>query len=152
MFNLIPKRKKEDRLTQFDKDWGNIWERGLAGALFDTPARFFDNMAFPKVDISESKKEIIINAEIPGVDNKDIDVSIDGRYLSIKGEKKQEKEEKDSNYHMIERSYGSFQRTVELPADVDEENVEAKYKRGILKIKLKKVKGSETRKIEVKSA
>ncbi len=149
MFNLIPKRKKEDLPTPFDKRLDSLFDGGFGGNWFDAPARFFEDIAFPKVDVGESKKEITVNAEIPGVDSKDIDVSIDGRLLTIRGEKKQEKEEKDSNYHRVERSYGSFRRTVSLPADVDEDKVEAKYKKGVLKIKLKKAKGSESKKIEV---
>jgi HSP20 family protein len=71
--------------------------------------------------------------------------------LTIKGEKKREKEEKDENYHCMERSYGYFNRTIELPADVDPEKVDASYKKGVLKIELKKTKESEIKKIEIKS-
>ena len=72
--------------------------------------------------------------------------------MTIKGEKKQEKEEKDSNYHRIERSYGYFNRSVDLPVEVDPEKVDASYKRGILKIIMRKSKESETKKIDVKTS
>ena len=85
------------------------------------------------------------------MDAKDIDVSLSGRHLTIKGEKKKEKEEKDKNFHRIERSYGSFHRTIELPTEVDESSVKASYKKGVLKIELAKIKGAESKTITVKS-
>jgi HSP20 family protein len=105
---------------------------------------------FPVLDISEGKKEITVKAEIPGVEAGDLDVSLDERTLIIKGKKKQEKEDKDENYHRMERSYGYFRRTVQLPADVDPSKVEASYKKGVLKVVLKKTKESEAKKIEVR--
>ena len=112
---------------------------------------FREDRLLPSVDISEGKKDITVKAEIPGVEANDIDISLNGKLLTIKGEKKQEKEEKDENYHRMERSYGYFNRTIELPAEVDPEKVDASYKKGVLKIELKKTRESETKKIEIKS-
>jgi len=141
MFQLIPwKKKQENRAVQSGKETGSLFER------------FFESGFHPKVDVTEGKKDITVKSEIPGVDPKYIDVSVNGRLLTIKGEKKQEKEEKDKNCHRIERSYGYFSRTVELPADVDDTNAEATCKKGVLQIVLKKTKESESRRIEVKTA
>ena len=105
---------------------------------------------FPTTDILEDKKKITLKVEIPGIEARDIDVSLDGRRLTIKGEKKQEKEEKEEHYRRTERTYGQFRRTIELPADVDQSKVDASYKRGVLKIELKKIKESHPKKIEVR--
>ncbi len=121
--------------------------------LFD---KFFEAIPFseqefvPSVDISETDQDIIVQAEIPGVNPKDLDISLNGRLLTIKGEKKSEHEEKRENFHKIERKYGAFSRTLELPADVDPDKVEAVYKDGVLKIKLPKIESGK--KIEVKAS
>jgi len=94
----------------------------------------------PAVDISENEKEIIIHAEIPGVNAKDLDITLSGRSLTMKGEREQEQGEKIENYHRIERRYGSFFRSFELPADVDGDGVEAGYKDGVLTVNLPETK------------
>jgi HSP20 family protein len=94
----------------------------------------------------KGRKEITVKAEIPGVEADDLDVSLDERMLIIGGERKQEKEEKEENYHRMERSYGHFRRAVQLPADVDPQKIEASYKKGVLKIVSKKTKESEVKK------
>ena len=107
---------------------------------------------YPHLDVKDEKKKIIVEAEMPGLESNDIDVSLDGRLLTIKGEKRKEKEDKTDRYYHFERSYGRYHRTIELPAEVESSHVDASYKRGVLKIELKKAKGSETRRIEVKAA
>jgi len=92
----------------------------------------------PRVDVTESEKEIKIAAELPGIDEKDIDVSVTRDTLTIKGEKKEEKEEDGKDYYRMERSYGSFCRTIPLPVEVDTEKISASYKKGILNIKIPK--------------
>lgn len=94
--------------------------------------------AFPAVDIAETDKEILVTAEIPGLDEKDLDISLRGNHLYLRGEKKAEKEEKGEYYYHKESSYGTFQRVISLPVEVDEDNIEATYKKGVLKIKLPK--------------
>lgn len=84
----------------------------------------------PPIDMSEDDKAYKITAEVPGLDAKDVDVSVTGDRLVLKGEKRQEKEEKDKNYYFSERSYGSFQRAFELPAIVDRDKVTADYSKG----------------------
>jgi len=92
----------------------------------------------PCVDVSETKDDVIINTEIPGMSKDDVKVSIQDNVLTLSGEKKQEKEEKDSNYHRLERSYGSFSRSFTLPTTVQPDKVKAAYKDGILRITLPK--------------
>jgi HSP20 family protein len=103
---------------------------------------------FPSLDVSETKNEIVVKAEVPGMDPKDIDISLSDGMLSIRGERKQEKEEKEENYHLVERSYGSFARSVALPKEVKHDKISASYKDGVLKIVLPK--SEEARKKEVK--
>jgi HSP20 family protein len=92
----------------------------------------------PSVDVSESKDNVIINVEIPGMSKDDVKVSVQDNVLTLSGERKQEKEEKDTSYHRIERSYGSFSRSFTLPTSVQPDKVKASYKDGILKIVLPK--------------
>jgi len=104
----------------------------------------------PPLDISETDENILVKVEAPGIEPKDIDISVSGDTLTIKGEKKLEKEEKGKNYHFVERSYGSFSRSVGLPASVNSDQVKAEYKKGILEITLPKSEKSKAKKIPVK--
>jgi HSP20 family protein len=92
----------------------------------------------PSVDIHETDKALVVTAELPGVDEKDIDIEVDGRDLVLKGKRGFEKETKEENYQRIERSYGSFYRSFRLPDYVDVDHIEAKTERGLLKITLPK--------------
>ncbi len=105
----------------------------------------------PAVDVSESGEQITITAEVPGMDAKDIEISLVGDILTIKGEKKAEREEKGENFHMVERSYGSFSRSLKLPAGVDPDKVEASYKQGVLTIALPKKEEVKPKAIEIKA-
>lgn len=119
---------------------------------FSLSERFpFEAGEFPSLDISEDEKQIAVKAELPGVDPKDIEITVSQGRLIIKGEKKFEDEEKKDNYHVIERSYGSFQRSVSLPAEVDENKVKANYKDGILTLTMPKSQKSKTVKVKVES-
>ena len=153
MFDLMPWRKRENKgVVRFRSELDNLFDRFFGPDHFATGEFFRDGSWFPTVDISEGKKEITVKAEIPGAEPKDFDISLDGRRLTIKGEKKQEKEEKEENYHRVERSYGYFNRTVELPVEVEPDKVEASYKKGVLKIVMKKSKESESKKIDIKTS
>lgn len=105
----------------------------------------------PAVDISESEDKITVKAEIPGMEAKDIDISMSGDTLTIKGEKKTEKEEKEENYHVVERSYGSFRRSMKLPAVVNADKVDATYKNGVLTVVLPKKEEVKPKAIEIKA-
>jgi HSP20 family protein len=117
------------------------------------PASSFSFSA-PAIDMSEDDKAYKISAELPGLDAKDVDLSISGDTLILKGEKRQEKEEKEKNYYFSERAYGSFQRAFELPSSVDREKIAADYSKGVLTITLPKTPDAQKqqKKIEVKSS
>ena len=110
------------------------------------------NMLAPRIEVTESDKEIEISAELPGLKRKDVDISLDGNLLTIRAEKKVEAEQKDKNVHMTERSYGVFYRVLELPTAVDPSTVQATMSNGVLKIKIPKPPQAEAKKIEVKEA
>jgi len=126
--------------------------------LFD---RFFNDLSLPSFfgeesvlvpafDISEAEKEYVITGEVPGMDVEDLDVTLLDSILTVKGEKKQEKEEKDENYRRLERRYGSFERSFRIPEKVKADELEATYKDGILRLTLPKAEVAKVKKIEVK--
>lgn len=105
------------------------------------------------VDVAENGKSYVITAELPGVEEKNVEVSVDDDLLVIKGEKRQEKEEKDNNHYLSERSYGSFQRMFTLPRGTDTAGVQANFHNGVLTVTVPKVAQSQNaRKIEIKAA
>jgi HSP20 family protein len=117
-------------------------------------ARFTPDMLSPKIDVAESKDAIEVMAELPGVDERDVDVTLANRILTVRGEKKTERDEqdKDKNWHVVERSYGSFSREIPLPFDPDPAKVEAKFDNGVLRVHLPKPPeiASKQQKIEIK--
>ncbi len=131
-------RSQIDQLFEdfFGREWG--WPLAAKGAWS------------PAMEVSESDTDVVVRAEVPGMEAKDIEIAIRGDVLTISGEKKEEKEEKKKSYHRIETRYGSFERTVTLPAAVDVEKVKAECKKGVLSITLPKKEGAKPRKIEVK--
>jgi HSP20 family protein len=104
----------------------------------------------PSVDISENAEEFILKAEIPGVNKDDVKVSIADDIVSIQGERKQEKEERDKKFHRVERSYGSFLRTFSLPSNIDDAKVQAQFKDGLLTVRLPKSATAKPKSIDVK--
>ncbi len=121
--------------------------------------RFFDDFGFPElvdekqwmptIDLSETDDHVIVRAEVPGMDKKDIHISMSDGLLTIQGEKKQEKEEKKENYRFVERRYGSFSRSLRVPSGVDADKIEASYKDGVLKVAIPKSESEKSRKIEI---
>jgi HSP20 family protein len=103
----------------------------------------------PPVDIYEDEHNIVLKLEVPGIDEKDIDVRIDNNTLTVHGERKIEKEEKEENFRRVERQYGSFTRSFILPTSVDPQQVSADYNKGVLKIKLAKKAEAKTKQIKV---
>jgi HSP20 family protein len=104
-----------------------------------------------RMDVSETSKEVRITAELPGLDEKDVEVTVTNNMLTIKGEKKVEKEEEEGDYYYSERSYGYFDRTIALPQGIDAENAKAKLKKGVLKVTIPKKPEAQSwrRKIEL---
>lgn len=146
-FGLVPWRGE---LGSFRREMDSLFDRFFHG----WPMRVSKDEGFwaPSVDVSETAKEVIVKAELPGMDPKEIEVSVRGDILTLGGERKQEKEEKGENFHRVERSYGSFSRSVQLPAEVDAAKVDATYKDGVLKITMPKTKAAAAKKIQVKTA
>ena len=145
MLQLVPKR--DGFLSLFP-------ETGLFDRFFndlELPDIFGEEgMVVPAFDITETEKEYIITGEIPGIDVKDLDITLLEGILTIKGEKKKETEDKDENYHRIERDYGSFQRNFRLPAKVKTDKLDATYKDGVLKLTIPKAEVTKPKKIEIK--
>ncbi|MFC1884567.1 Hsp20/alpha crystallin family protein [Thermodesulfobacteriota bacterium] len=149
MSNLIPWRGVKD-LEGLKKEMDDLFERF---SDWRPSLRLRDKGDWiPSVDLTETAKEIIVRAEVPGMEKEDIDVSLESKTLTIRGEKKTEHEENEENVHRVERRYGSFMRSIELPAEVNPDKVNATYKGGVLRLKLPKVKSQSAKKIEVKGS
>ncbi|MEN6464861.1 MAG: Hsp20/alpha crystallin family protein [Syntrophaceae bacterium] len=110
-------------------------------------------MEYPQVDVRETDKDLKVSAELPGLTDKDIEVLISGDSLTIKGEKKEEKEDRKENYHRMERRYGSFRRVVQLPGEVKADIAQAVFKNGVLEITIPKTEEAkkEKKKVEIKT-
>jgi len=103
----------------------------------------------PEIDVRETDNEIIVEAEVPGMDQKDVNVTIKDNVLTLKGEKKREQEEKEANYYRVERTYGSFMRTMMLPSRVSADKATAKYKNGVLRITVPKIEEVKPKEIAI---
>lgn len=106
----------------------------------------------PAVDIYETESNLVLKSELPGIDPKDVEVRIENGTLYLKGERKQESDVKDENYHRIERSYGSFTRTFSLPSSVDVDNVKAEFKDGVLTLTLAKREAAKPKTVKINVA
>lgn len=116
------------------------------------PSRETFSALRPSMNVAETDKEIEVTAELPGLRESDVQVNVDNDILTVKGEKKAEKEEKDRNYHMVERTYGSFSRSLRLPSGLDADQIEATLSNGVLKVVIPKPASSNAKKIEVKAS
>lgn len=154
--DMLPWRREEE-------DHPVVSLRREMDRLFEDFVRGFDIERFPsmglasgrfnpKVDVAEDEREMEVTAELPGLTDDDIEVTLTENALTLKGEKKEEREEKDKNYHRIERSSGSFHRVIPLSAEVNRDKVTASFKKGVLRITLPKTKAAreKRKKIEVK--
>jgi len=104
----------------------------------------------PAVDIAEQEDEFTVKVELPGVSKDDVKITVESNILTVRGEKKQEKETKKENYHRVERSYGSFQRSFTLPTAIINEKIDAAFKDGILTVRVPKAEEAKPKQIEVK--
>ncbi len=146
-------------IVQLHREVDRLFEntfRGFGMTPFTTdvfPSLTAAGLLKPQVDISATENEYSISVEVPGVDEKDVKVEVTDNTLTIRGEKQQEKEEKDKNYYCVERSYGSFQRILSLPEDADQKDIRATFTKGVLTIKMprKMVPESTARQIDIKS-
>ncbi len=150
--DLPARREEHDPFSLLRQEMNRLFDgfdRGFLTEPFQDRLESFR----PRVDVSETDKEIRIAAELPGMDEKDIEVSVSKDAVTIKGEKKEEKEDKGKAYYHMERSYGSFLRTIPLPAEVDSEKIKAEFRKGILTVTMPKTEKAieETRKIPIKA-
>jgi HSP20 family protein len=146
VWELTPWRPFEfDRIR---REMDRLWDSFLEGR----PMRRAEESGewLPSLDVSETKNDVVIKAELPGMDPKDIDISLANGFLTIKGEKKHEKEEKEENYHLVERSYGSFTRSVRLPREVQSDKISASFKNGVLRVTLPKSEEAKKKEIKIK--
>lgn len=146
MFEVQPWRPFRE-LSNLRREMDKVWEDFFGGGEIVSA----EGSWIPSVDISETKDNLIIKAEVPGIDAKDIDISIAGDMLTIKGEKKQQVEEKDENYHRLETRYGSFSRMIRLPVAIDADKTTATYEKGVLKLVLPKKEEVKSKQIEIKT-
>lgn len=143
-------RREVDRLfDDFDKGFWRLPSR----SLFDVEPFWRRGPTAPAVDIVEREKDYQITAELPGMEEKDVELKVANGVMTIKGEKKEEKEEKKKDYYLSERRYGAFQRAFSLPDGVDADKIEASFKKGVLMVTLPKTPEAikPERKIEVKA-
>jgi HSP20 family protein len=133
----VPVRYYDDPFTALNRNMDSLFENFFSGFDLEPWEKSFKSFT-PNVEVSESDKEINVTAELPGMDEKDIDISLTHEALTISGEKKDEKEDNGNGYYMKERSYGSFKRTIPLYSEINSEKVNAHFKKGVLKITLPK--------------
>ncbi len=145
-------RSEFDRMFDRFAEFGMPPFRGMVGLTPSSETSFGFNV--PAVDVTEDDKAYKIAAELPGLEEKDVEVSVTGDVLTLKGEKRQEKEEKNKNWYVSERTYGAFQRAFELPQGVDRGKIAAEFAKGVLTVTLPKSPEAQKQqqKIDVKAA
>lgn len=145
--------RADDPFASLQRQMNRLFDDAFAGYAPLARAGSGATLA-PSIDVKETDKAIEVEAELPGVDEKDVQVTLEDGVLTIKGEKKAEKEESKKGYYMSERSYGSFLRSFELPAGIDADKVNATFTKGVLKVTLPKPAEAQAKakKIEIKAA
>jgi HSP20 family protein len=144
---LVQFRKGANPLTRLHNEMDDLFDGFLRG--LDRP--FSGYKAWPAIDVAEQDDAIVVRAEVPGCKPEEIDISVYGNTLTISGEKKERREDKDKGYYHVETTYGSFRRDVNLPTDVDNSKVQATCKDGVLSITLPKAEVSKAVKVQVKN-
>ena len=142
-------RREVDRL--FEDFAGGLWRSSFGRSFFDIEPAWRSRSAMstmPAIDVTETDKAYAITAELPGMDEKNVEVKVADDILTIKGEKQEEKEEKTKDYHLSERSFGSFQRAFQVPSGVDTDKIDAKFSKGVFTVTLPK--STEAQKAEKK--
>jgi len=132
-------------LNRLQRDMDRMLSTGYPSYLRSAPS-------FPALNIWSNEDELIITAEVPGINPEDLDLSVVGDNLTLKGERKAEEMDENARYHRQERGYGSFSRTVQLPFPVDIDKVDANFTNGVLEITMPRAEADKPRKIAVKSA
>ena len=131
-----------DPFAEMRAEMDRVFDSFLGRSFFGRPALFGRPAAAttiaPDLDIRENDKEIVLEAELPGIDEKNVGVVVRNGVLSLKGEKKSERDEKNDTYHLVERSYGSFERSFQLPDSADEAEIRADFIKGVLRVVIPK--------------
>ncbi len=144
----LPKlRSKSESIRTRDSVFDDLFNE-----LYSLPTSFLSKCGVdlsPRIDISETDAAYKIEAELPGINQKEIDVKIDNNILTIKGKKEDIKEEKEKNYHLRERYYGAFQRSISLPNNIEPEKIKASFENGVLNISVPKNDKRTPKKIEI---
>jgi HSP20 family protein len=130
-------------------EMNKLFDNFFTGAVAPVRESEWRTTFFPAIDVHETTNEVIVTAELPGIKPEEVEINLTGNILTLKGEKKDEVDEKGKNWHRIERSYGSFQRAFQLPETVDPEKAKATYDKGVLKINIAKTESSRPRTIKV---
>jgi HSP20 family protein len=130
------RREMETLQRDMDRLFADFWRD--EGRMFNMPEMFASRHLMPRVDEHEDEKGFHVEIELPGMDQKDVDITLADGMLTIRGEKKQEEEVKDKDFYRKERSFGSFRRVLPLPGDVDESKIKASFEKGVLMIDLPK--------------
>ncbi|MCL4479362.1 MAG: Hsp20/alpha crystallin family protein [Deltaproteobacteria bacterium] len=139
-----PLRELESTMERFNR----LFDENI-GRLRFTDEELATGTWYPSVDIYETKDEVVLKAELPGMEKKDFSIEVKDNMLMLKGERKFERETKEENYYRIERSYGTFHRSFTLPAAVDRDKIKAKYREGILEISMPKVESAKPKQVSV---
>lgn len=135
-------------LTGIREDMNRLFDSFFSG-LPEQRRGLLEGEWAPSIDIAETDEDIVVTAELPGVKQEEVDITIADGVLTLKGEKKEEKEVKEKNYHRIERTYGSFQRSISLPTGTEAGKAKATYKDGILRITIPKVEEAKPKQIKI---
>lgn len=140
--------RRTSGFDEFDRIFDNFFKNALTN--INAPTLSVTDLAV-KLDVSETDTSYLIHAELPGVAEDEIELTLSENVLTLSGEKQQESEEEGKNFHRVERNYGSFKRVMQLPSDADEGSVSAKMKNGVLNIEIGKVKEAEkeTKRIKI---
>lgn len=145
--DIMPWRhgREAGALSSLRREFNDMFDRFWSGAL--EPLQL--GRWTPAVDVSETDDAVMVQAEVPGMDPSEIDVSLEGNVLTIKGEKKDEREEKGENFHRVERQYGTFIRSVQLPTEVVAEKVSASFRNGVLEVRLPKSEDAKPKRVAI---
>ncbi|MBW2269118.1 MAG: Hsp20/alpha crystallin family protein [Deltaproteobacteria bacterium] len=137
--------------AELERVLGPAWRRLPGESEFASMPGAIQGLLRPNIDISEGKRAYTVQAELPGVEIADLSIEVDGHTLTIRGDKRQEREGDDEGYHCIERSYGSVQRVLSLPDDADIEAIDAKFRNGVLRLRIPRraASTSSSRNIEI---
>ena len=148
---LLPSKRQdiERPAASLQREMNRLFDDFFSRDFFVEPFRGIGEWR-PAVDVAETDTSVIVKADLPGLDAKNLDVSLRGDVLTIKGEKKEEKEEKTKSYFRVERHYGSFERSVRLPASVKADQVQASFKDGVLHIEMPKTEEAKQKSIRIK--